>query len=930
MQNDLKYSGDSPVVINYNGSADDIYAPVRTSSADIRIVTSGILDDLYTAKKDDICVRIKKGNTVIWEGYKQPNTYSQDVTPNLDEIEMTCIDPLSILKFVTIDKIVEKAEIKTYGQLIGKALAYVKLDADSLWVERAVSYGGNYSGSNGLLDLKIQVNNFWDEADDPGKVYEMIEEMLRPFCLTLVYYNNSYQIYCVNKTSGTRYFDKYTIGNDGTLTLTSSNQSETKATGQYRFASDEWISNNVATPTVEIGNTYDKVTCTASTMVPTYDKMAGDVIKMSDIPAGGYEDLNVETNKTKGYVRKTVWVQMNPQTNPHPQNVLDQDTDSHWFYLWNGVYTDEDYGLGSAGGYTNWYINMNKAKYYLDGSTGHPNDTGSVLNFYGGSNNPAGTGKSQSQEKAVEIKKKITAYAADNGVPLEFLEVGDLAWTFNRSSTPILTKSDTSNSKWGTSHTMGNSNRVVYHQEYDNVTISSIQDYVLNISLAQSYSRTGTDVKIDVMNNNTATNKTWYNQNVLNTCSSNYFPIAWEAENVKVDSLYFRRYSAGTTCEPVWDERMIVIYVKLSDGTYKQFNGFEWVADSGNHSNPFWLTRMITYENLYHNDMRYNMIRGTINGNSRYSLTDEDIFIYYDNDMGVTDSETDLYTKATPYKKLGYDCVFDCSEGQLSIRLPYLDDLGATVTVEIYNSTILGMTGMDSSITAAAGETEPFYYTATDNVTFPTTDFRKADVKIGFFPVNVSYVKAEHLDLEMEITVPKSNLGQMFSESDIKYEINSNQNYVEEFSGPSFQVNTYNPLVASSWSYLIYNNALADPGQFKVMSKTVRPEAFTVQAYFNWLNVIRKTFNKTILPVAKSRPFANVRCYVKTPEIGTNELLVVADSWDVKTNRHTIIAVEDQGLEVSTVSGVNSVEVPRMARAERWNLPTATRQTLNK
>ena len=59
MENDLIFSGVSPVIIDTNGSVDDIYAPISTRSADINLVSDSILDDLYTAGKDDIMVEIE-------------------------------------------------------------------------------------------------------------------------------------------------------------------------------------------------------------------------------------------------------------------------------------------------------------------------------------------------------------------------------------------------------------------------------------------------------------------------------------------------------------------------------------------------------------------------------------------------------------------------------------------------------------------------------------------------------------------------------------------------------------------------------------------------------------------------------------------------------------------------------------------------------
>ena len=58
MENDLKFTGDAPLIIDFNGSTDDIYAPVVTTSYDVNVVSENILDDLYTAEKDDIAVKI--------------------------------------------------------------------------------------------------------------------------------------------------------------------------------------------------------------------------------------------------------------------------------------------------------------------------------------------------------------------------------------------------------------------------------------------------------------------------------------------------------------------------------------------------------------------------------------------------------------------------------------------------------------------------------------------------------------------------------------------------------------------------------------------------------------------------------------------------------------------------------------------------------
>ena len=164
----------------------------------------------------------------------------------------------------------------------------------------------------------------------------------------------------------------------------------------------------------------------------------------------------------------------------------------------------------------------------------------------------------------------------------------------------------------------------------------------------------------------------------------------------------------------------------------------------------------------------------------------------------------------------------------------------------------------------------------------------------------------------------------MFSQSDIKYTLDEKKNYAEEFKGITFRSNTYNQLVASSYSYILYDNNVADPTLFVINGNADRPECYTVQAYMNWLSHIRKVYGKTILPIKENeRTFSNFKTFITSPEVSENRMMVIKDNWDLKTNRHSLVAIEAQDLDVYWVYPFAVVEVPRMARAERWNLPTA-------
>ena len=912
--------------------------------------------------------------TTIFDGYKMPNTYSQPVTQNLDQITMTAIDPVSILKYVTIDKLVEKDSTLTYGEIICKALAYVMLTSKVLLVERTVSYGGNYSGTNGILNLKCQMANFWNEGGKPSTAYDVIAELLKPFCMALVFNGEVYNIYNTNKTSGIRFFDKYNVAADGSYTTAGTS---TEATVVYNFEYGDWKSNNTSEASIEIGSTYDKITGVANTMIPTYSKMVYDVVDYNQKALYDILGLNVQRNKTKGYTVNG--------------NTIAIDTDDYWYYIWNGVYTNEIYNLESHGGYVNGYLNMNKAYTYLTGNAGHPSDYGAILNFYGGADNFTATGKEQTREKTVDVKKRITAYAEDNGTPLEFLENSDLVWTFasgydyiEGTTDPSTTKSSSSSAKFGSHKQMGTSNRVVYHQEFP-MSLSSGSENYLNLGLTQSYSRTGIDTKIDIMQNNSSTSNQFYLNNMdehakwtphIDTSTINYFPAPWNASKVVVNpktSNYFNRFISNPTSVstqpkrpmPVWDRRRIDMYVQLSDNSVLQFNGNDWVSASGaSAANSFNLVNMLNGKKLYHTDMKYRFIEtpdynpanddyfannrvSELNQDvpGKYSLTDEAYTHYMDRFGGTTPTNgVGAYRKTY---KVYYDLNEDRSkwihksdEGTLSIILPQIDDISAKVIVDVYNSTILGMTG-NSNTTMSDFETVRYEISGTGRyydddqgawVNIPLTSGNcqgygliggMNSVPFTFIPPNTTYVKAEHLDLSIDATVPQSNLGQMFSESDIKYAIEKNNDYLEEYDGPSFQVNTYNNLVTSSFSYIIFGSSLADGDAFILNGVSARPECYTIQAYMNWLSVIRKIYNKTLVPKPTSFRFSNIRTFLTSPEVGNNKLMVISDSWDVKTSRHTVSAIECQDLDVSDVETAAVIEVPRQARDERYRYTSA-------
>lgn len=94
----ILFSGDDPVVIEYE--CDDMFSTLIKSSCSINLISDIYLGDkLFANTEDDIKVRVKKGDSIMWVGYIEPNTYSQPWAHQYEEFEVNCADYLSIIQY---------------------------------------------------------------------------------------------------------------------------------------------------------------------------------------------------------------------------------------------------------------------------------------------------------------------------------------------------------------------------------------------------------------------------------------------------------------------------------------------------------------------------------------------------------------------------------------------------------------------------------------------------------------------------------------------------------------------------------------------------------------------------------------------------------------------------------------------------------------
>lgn len=101
----LKFS-DDPVEITYE-SEENIYKPIKASTATISIVIAKYDKNLYSISGRDVSVVIydSTDDVIVWKGYLTPNVYSQDYDEQQTELQLECQDELSALKYISANEL---------------------------------------------------------------------------------------------------------------------------------------------------------------------------------------------------------------------------------------------------------------------------------------------------------------------------------------------------------------------------------------------------------------------------------------------------------------------------------------------------------------------------------------------------------------------------------------------------------------------------------------------------------------------------------------------------------------------------------------------------------------------------------------------------------------------------------------------------------
>lgn len=215
--------GVPPFVTEMEESDDNLFKPCKYQSATLKIVTDSATDykfDAYSQSPNQTPVKLIDGNANIkWVGFVSPNLYNVGFTRENEELEIECIDALSILQYYKY-KAATKEILSFADILLTKIFPQCELYS-KVYVSESVHMGESSAATPILNDLYISENNFFDDksynqTDDD--VAWTCQEVLEQICQFLGYTcvadcDNIYLLDYEDIYYGSNQFAVYEVGN---------------------------------------------------------------------------------------------------------------------------------------------------------------------------------------------------------------------------------------------------------------------------------------------------------------------------------------------------------------------------------------------------------------------------------------------------------------------------------------------------------------------------------------------------------------------------------------------------------------------------------------------------------------------------------------------------------------------------------------------
>lgn len=214
---------DDPVEITSEMS--DTFDVLLCQQATVRLLTRNFVEDFFCSSAKDAVINIYRSGTCIFAGYIEPQTYSQDYNEEFDQIELSCIDALTVLQYgkyreigaIGVPYSVVKGEAvqRSFIDIIKEILDGAAAQLDILGTQN-VRYW--YDGSKAIdsttanrhaIFTQLSINELLflgDEEDDVWGQDEVLQEILKYLNLHIVQDGMQFYIFAWESVKGAQLY----------------------------------------------------------------------------------------------------------------------------------------------------------------------------------------------------------------------------------------------------------------------------------------------------------------------------------------------------------------------------------------------------------------------------------------------------------------------------------------------------------------------------------------------------------------------------------------------------------------------------------------------------------------------------------------------------------------------------------------------------
>lgn len=191
----LDFSSNSPIIVTMEGDEQNMFKPVKYTSATIKLVTNSFFNGFVANKITDVKVHIYNDDRTVFEGYVLPESYNQNYADKYEEYVLNCIDVVSAMQYFKYNKIANGGLVSFIDIL--KTIFFNKCGIQDLYIDRNIGQisVGHYELEIDLIEnLFISEANFFNEDGEAWTYKEVLEEILLYVCCTAIIDGNKVYI----------------------------------------------------------------------------------------------------------------------------------------------------------------------------------------------------------------------------------------------------------------------------------------------------------------------------------------------------------------------------------------------------------------------------------------------------------------------------------------------------------------------------------------------------------------------------------------------------------------------------------------------------------------------------------------------------------------------------------------------------------------